>query len=73
MKLLLTGAFKYSQEQLNTIRSLGYEITFVKDERVPLDIDVSEFEAVVAIAYFYITILQSLKFKIYTAYQCWFR
>ncbi|NMA49680.1 MAG: hypothetical protein GX947_07925 [Tissierellia bacterium] len=47
MKLLLTGAFKYSQEQLNTIQSLGYEVTFVQDERVPLDIDVSEFEAVV--------------------------
>lgn len=47
MKLLLTGAFKYSQEQLNTIHSLGYEITFVQDERVPLDIDVSKFEAVV--------------------------
>ena len=47
MKLLLTGAFKYSQEQLNMIQSLGYEVTFVQDERVPLDIDVSEFEAVV--------------------------
>lgn len=43
MKLLLTGAFKYSQEQLNRIHSLGYEVTFVQDERVPLDIDVSEF------------------------------
>lgn len=47
MKLLLTGTFKYSQEQLNMIQSLGYEVTFVQDERVPLDIDVSEFEAVV--------------------------
>lgn len=47
MKLLLTGALKYSQEQLNMIQSLGYEVTFVQDERVPLDIDVSEFEAVV--------------------------
>ena len=47
MKLLLTGAFKYSQEQLNMIQSLGYEVTFVQDERVSLDIDVSEFEAVV--------------------------
>ena len=47
MKLLLTGTFKYSQEQLNMIQSLGYEVTFVQDERAPLDIDVSEFEAVV--------------------------
>lgn len=47
MKLLLTGAIKYSEGQLNTLRSLGCEITFVQDERVLLDMDVSEFEAVV--------------------------
>jgi phosphoglycerate dehydrogenase-like enzyme len=65
MKLLLTGTFKYSQEQLNTIRSLGYEITFVQDERVPLDIDVSEFEAVVCNSIFLyndITKFKNLKF-----------
>ena len=47
MKLLLTGAFQYSQEQLNTIYALGYEVTFVQDEQVSLDIDISEFEVVV--------------------------
>ena len=47
MKLLLTGAFNYSDEQLSQIESLGYEIIFVQDERVPLQIDVSEIEAVV--------------------------
>lgn len=47
MKLLLTGAFNYSKEQIDIIKNLGYEITFVQDERVHLDIDVSEFEAVV--------------------------
>lgn len=65
MKLLLTGAFKYSQEQLNTIHSLGYEVTFVQDERVPLDIDVSEFEAVVCnnlFLYNDITEFKNLKF-----------
>lgn len=65
MKLLLTGAFKYSQEQLDMIHSLGYEITFVQDERVPLDIDVSDFEAVVCNSLFLyndITRFKNLKF-----------
>ena len=65
MKLLLTGAFKYSQEQLNMMHSLGYEVTFVQDERVPLDIDVSEFEAVVCNSIFLyndITKFKNLKF-----------
>lgn len=47
MELLLTGAFKYSEEQLNRLRTLGYEIAFVQDERIPLEIDVSDIEAVV--------------------------
>lgn len=65
MKLLLTGAFKYSEEQLNTIHSLGYEVTFVQDERVPLDIDVSEFEAVICNSIFLyndITKFKNLRF-----------
>ncbi len=33
MKLLLTGAFKTTEEQLNNIRSLGYELVFMQDER----------------------------------------
>ena len=47
MKLLLTGAFNYSDEQLSQIESLGYEIIFVQDERTPLQVDVSGIEAVV--------------------------
>jgi len=47
MKLLLTGAFKYSEEQMNRLKLLGYEIIFVQDERVPLQIDVSGIDAVV--------------------------
>lgn len=47
MKLLLTGAFNYSKEQMSQIESLGYEIIFVQDERIPLQIDVSEIQAVV--------------------------
>lgn len=47
MKVLLTGAFKYSEDEIKKIESLGYEVTFIQDERIPLDIDVSGFEAVV--------------------------
>lgn len=47
MNLLLTGALKYSEEQLNKLKLLGYEITFVQDERVPLEVDVSDIDIVV--------------------------
>lgn len=46
-KLLLTGAFKYSREQLSNLEHLGYEIVFVQDERKALSIDVSDIDAVV--------------------------
>lgn len=46
-KLLLTGAFNYSQKQLNDLGHLGYKVIFVQDEREPLNIDVSEIDAVV--------------------------
>ena len=47
MKLLLTGAFNYSAEQIKSLRAVGNDIIFVQDERVPLDIDVSEIEGVI--------------------------
>lgn len=47
MKLLLTGAFKYSEEQLNNLNSIGYEILFIQDERLPLEVEVSDIDAVV--------------------------
>lgn len=65
MKLLLTGAFSYSAAQLETLRALGTEITFVQDERVELNIDVSDFEAVVCNGLFLqndITRFQKLRF-----------
>lgn len=65
MRLLLTGAFNYNEEHLKKIRSLGYNITFVQDERVQLDIDVSKFEAVVCNALFQyndITKFKNLRF-----------
>ena len=47
MKLLLTGAFSYTSEQLKQIEAMGADITFVQDEREELSIDVSDFDAVV--------------------------
>lgn len=47
MKLLLTGAFKYTEEQLNTLKGCGFEVTYVQNEREELGIDCSVFDAVV--------------------------
>lgn len=47
MKLLLTGAFSYSNEQLEQLKALGCDITFVQDEREELKLDVSEFDGTV--------------------------
>lgn len=47
MKLLLTGAFKYSQEQLSALKNGGFEITFVQNELEKLAVDCSQFDAVV--------------------------
>ncbi|MGY6213111.1 NAD(P)-dependent oxidoreductase [Cytobacillus firmus] len=47
MRLLLTGAFKYSNHQIEKFKSTGYEVLFVQDERTPLKIDVSSIDAVI--------------------------
>ena len=47
MKLLLTGAAKYTEEQLHILKAKGFEITFVQNELEKLDIDCSQFDAVV--------------------------
>lgn len=47
MKLLLTGAFKCTREQIEYLRSLGCEIVLVQDERKKLDFDVSDIEGVI--------------------------
>ncbi|HDR6309266.1 TPA: hypothetical protein QCU60_001077 [Bacillus cereus] len=65
MKLLLTGAFKYSEEQLKELQLIGYEIIFIQDERLPLQIDVSDIDAVVCNSLFLsndINKFKSLKF-----------
>ena len=61
MNLLLTGAFKYSIEQIDMLSKLGYNITFVQDERVPLGIDCSVFDAVVCNGLFLYTPVEKFK------------
>ena len=36
MNLLLTGCFKYSEEQMQALRSLGYTIYFMQQEKKDL-------------------------------------
>jgi len=65
MTVLLTGAFKYSVEQIKKLKSLGLDILFVEDERTPLQIDCSEIDYVVCnnlFLYNDITKFKSLKF-----------
>lgn len=61
MKILLTGAFNYTKKQIEYIKSLGYEITFVQDERIPIDFDVSDIEAVVCNGLFLHTPIERFK------------
>lgn len=61
MNLLLTGAFNYSEEQLNKLKELGCTVTFIQDERKELDIDCSSFDAVVCNGLFLYTPIQSFK------------
>lgn len=44
MKLLLTGAFQYTEEQLDNLRKLGHQLYYVQDERIPLNEQSIEFE-----------------------------
>lgn len=47
MKLILTGAYKYTNEQIEHLESLGFDIVYVPDEREPLRVDVSDIDAVI--------------------------
>jgi len=47
MKLLVTGALKLTDKELSTLREIAGDVTFLQDERVETDIDVSDFEAVI--------------------------
>jgi phosphoglycerate dehydrogenase-like enzyme len=47
MKILLTGAFKYNDEQIQKIKMLGYDVIFAQKENEPLQIDVSDIDALI--------------------------
>jgi phosphoglycerate dehydrogenase-like enzyme len=47
MELLLTGAFDYSEGQIEKLRNLGFNITFWRDERIPVEFDCGKFDTVV--------------------------
>jgi phosphoglycerate dehydrogenase-like enzyme len=46
-EILLTGAFQYSNEQIHEIESLGYNVTYVQEEREELIIEFEKFHVVV--------------------------
>lgn len=46
-KVLLTGAYHYTDEQIKAIEDLGWQVTFIKNELTKLDIPVEEYDAVV--------------------------
>lgn len=50
MKLLLTGAVTWTEQQINELKNLGNEIIYIQDERIPLneqEVDLARIEAVV--------------------------
>ena len=47
MNLLVTGCFKYSNEQMETLRSLGFNIYFMQQEKETLPLEASEVDATV--------------------------
>ena len=46
-KVLLTGAYQYTDEQIREIEKLGWQVTFIKNELAMLDVPVEEYDAVV--------------------------
>lgn len=47
MKLLLTGAYKYNEAQLERISQLGFDLLFIEDDSAPTKVDLSEIEALI--------------------------
>lgn len=52
MKLLLTGAFSYSDEQLKLISDIGNEIIFIQDEKSPLPDFVFDIDGIICNSFF---------------------
>ncbi len=51
MKLLLTGAYPYTQEQIEKLKAMGHQVVFVQQERDPIP-DMDTFEYVVCSSLF---------------------
>lgn len=47
MKLLITGAWKHTDEQISELKSMGYDVIFMADERGELPVKAEEIEAIV--------------------------
>ena len=52
MKLLLTGCFRYTEEQFEKIQSLGYDIYFMQQEKEMLPLSADEIDAMVCNRFF---------------------
>ncbi|MBR3987932.1 MAG: hydroxyacid dehydrogenase [Clostridia bacterium] len=61
MKLLLTGAFSYSDIQLAALKTAGFEITYIQNELEKLSIDCSQFDAVVCNSLFMYNNIESFE------------
>lgn len=47
MEILITGALKYNKVFFKHLEELGHNITFVKDERTELNMDVENIEVII--------------------------
>lgn len=61
MELLLTGAYKFSESQIEEIQQLGYKPIFIEDERVPVSVDVDKVEAIVCNGFFLYNDIKNFK------------
>ena len=61
MKLLITGAFQCTNDQIEYIKLLGHEVVFIKDEREPIDFDVTDIEGVICNSLFMYTPIETFK------------
>lgn len=65
MRILLTGAFQYNEEQLQMIKELGVEVFFLQQEKDSLPLQASEIDAVVCnglFLYHELEVFSSLKY-----------
>lgn len=61
MKILLTGAFKYTDEQIEYLKSQGHQLVFHKNEFDKIPFDVSDIDGVICNALFLNNPIKSFK------------